>query len=67
MAAQKLVTLNAPCFEIPKMWSAVFVPSELTKILRNLTKMTNSGKTNSGKTNSEKTYSGKTNSGKTNS
>ena len=39
MAAQKLVTLNAPCFEIPKMWSAVFVPSELTKILRNLTKI----------------------------
>ena len=39
MAAQKLVILNASCFGIPKMWSAVFVSSELTKILRNLTKI----------------------------
>ena len=32
------VSLNAPCFEISKMWSTVFVPSELTEIFRNLFK-----------------------------
>ena len=34
IASQQLVTLNAPCFEISKMWSAVCVTSELTEILK---------------------------------
>ena len=39
LPAKNWVASNVPCFETSKMWSAVFVPQELTEILKNLSKI----------------------------
>ena len=39
LSPKSWVASNVPCLEISKMWSAVFVPEELTEILRNYSKI----------------------------